>query len=196
MSSYSNTGKVKWFNNNKGFGFITDSNGTDYFVHQSNIDVENAFRFLSPNEDVKYNLSTDSTGKTFAVSVTGLNEPLRCISRSQDRPQSAPSGRTNNQTSTRGRGSSSRGNGRGGSSSRGRGRGGYSNGYQRTSTRNQELSKPADGTYAAALLKKSESVAQTPVVEATPESVPAPVQEPVAVQPKPTKGRPRRGGKN
>jgi len=197
MSSFTNTGKVKWFNNNKGFGFITDSNGTDYFVHQSNIDAENAFRFLAPNEDVQYNLSTDDSGKTFAVSVTGLNEPLRCMTRTQDRPQSAT-------PSSRGRGGFS--NTRG-SSSRGNGRGGYNYNRSRGNyTRNQEFSKPAEGTYAAALLTKKSvagSVEQTPVPESTPASVQSSTQTPVvpvvpavpAVPAKSTRGRPRRGGK-
>ncbi len=193
MSSFTNTGKVKWFNNNKGFGFITDSNGTDYFVHQSNIDAENAFRFLAPNEDVQYNLSTDDSGKTFAVSVTGLNEPLRCMTRTQDRPQSAtPSSRG---SSSRGRGGFSNTRGRGGAS---RGRGGYSSNRSRGNyTRNQELSKPAEGTYAAALLIKKSvagSVEQTPAPE-TPVSAPIPVQTP-SEPAKSTRGRPRRGGKN
>jgi CspA family cold shock protein len=31
------TGKVKWFNEQKGFGYITADDGTDYFVHRSGI---------------------------------------------------------------------------------------------------------------------------------------------------------------
>ena len=34
------TGTVKWFNNQKGYGFISDENGNDVFVHYSGLDME------------------------------------------------------------------------------------------------------------------------------------------------------------
>ena len=48
------TGKVKWFNDAGGFGFITPDNGTeDLFVHFSVIDTE-GFKTLEEGESVSY----------------------------------------------------------------------------------------------------------------------------------------------
>ncbi|KTD69047.1 MULTISPECIES: cold-shock protein [Legionella] len=46
-------GKVKWFNEGKGFGFI-ESNGKDYFVHFSAIQ-STGFKTLSEGTDVLFN---------------------------------------------------------------------------------------------------------------------------------------------
>jgi CspA family cold shock protein len=48
------TGKVKWFNDQKGFGFIsTDLDAKDVFVHHSVIEAE-GFRTLQDGESVEY----------------------------------------------------------------------------------------------------------------------------------------------
>ena len=50
------TGKIKWFNENKGYGFILqESDGKDIFVHYSDIDGD-GFRTLSEGESVEYEL--------------------------------------------------------------------------------------------------------------------------------------------
>ncbi len=46
-------GKVKWFNDSKGFGFISSEDGTDLFVHFSNI-AGNGFKTLKEGQDVTY----------------------------------------------------------------------------------------------------------------------------------------------
>ena len=48
------TGKVKWFNDQKGFGFIaSDQSGKDIFVHHTVIQAE-GFRTLQDGETVEY----------------------------------------------------------------------------------------------------------------------------------------------
>lgn len=47
------TGKVKWFNDQKGFGFISSEQGRDVFVHHSVIEGQ-GFRTLQDGETVEY----------------------------------------------------------------------------------------------------------------------------------------------
>lgn len=55
-------GTVKWFNEKKGFGFITDpSVNGDIFVHFSAI-MTNGFRTLKEGEEVEYELYEDQKG--------------------------------------------------------------------------------------------------------------------------------------
>ena len=46
-------GKVKWFNNSKGYGFIGHDNGTDVFVHYSAI-VSDGYRSLQEGDSVEF----------------------------------------------------------------------------------------------------------------------------------------------
>ncbi|CAI8616811.1 unnamed protein product [Vicia faba] len=65
------SGKVKWFNDQKGFGFITPDDGTEeLFVHQSQIQTD-GFRSLAEGESVEYQVESDSDGRSKAVQVTG-----------------------------------------------------------------------------------------------------------------------------
>ena len=54
-------GKTKFFNNRRGFGFITDAEGKDYFVHQSNI-VMDGFRRLSEGQEVSFKVKESEKG--------------------------------------------------------------------------------------------------------------------------------------
>ncbi|CAM8934931.1 unnamed protein product [Rhodiola kirilowii] len=65
------TGTVKWFNDTKGFGFITPDDGSeDLFVHQSSIQTD-GFRSLGEGESVEYEVGSGDDGRTKAVNVTG-----------------------------------------------------------------------------------------------------------------------------
>ncbi|MDR4507970.1 MAG: cold-shock protein [Candidatus Brocadiaceae bacterium] len=55
-------GTVKWFNDSKGFGFISQDNGADVFVHQSSI-LSEGFRTLAEGDKVEFELITDQKGQ-------------------------------------------------------------------------------------------------------------------------------------
>ena len=82
------TGRVKWFNWNKGFGFITvDGSEEEVFVHQTNIDTD-GFRSLHENEVVEFELVVGEDGKKKAFHVTGPGgqPPQGAQVQSQQRP--------------------------------------------------------------------------------------------------------------
>ncbi|NLK73905.1 MAG: cold-shock protein [Clostridiales bacterium] len=57
-----NKGTVKWFNSQKGFGFITNSEtGEDIFVHFTGI-AGNGFKSLEENQDVTFEITEGSRG--------------------------------------------------------------------------------------------------------------------------------------
>ncbi len=55
------TGTVKWFNNQKGYGFISDSEGNDVFVHYSRI-VTDGFKSLEEGQAVEFEVTQGSKG--------------------------------------------------------------------------------------------------------------------------------------
>lgn len=57
------TGKVKWFNDSKGFGFITpDAGGDDLFAHFSAI-VDSGYKSLKENDQVTFEVTDGPKGK-------------------------------------------------------------------------------------------------------------------------------------
>ena len=73
------TGRVKWFNNKAGYGFITvtvgDRSGSDIFIHHSAISVLNQqYRYLVQGEYVDFNISKPNNGlhEYHAVHVSGV----------------------------------------------------------------------------------------------------------------------------
>ncbi|MBE7446197.1 MAG: cold-shock protein [Planctomycetia bacterium] len=55
------TGTVKWFNDKKGFGFISQDDGQDVFVHQTSIQGE-GFRTLAEGDKVEFEVIKDQKG--------------------------------------------------------------------------------------------------------------------------------------
>ena len=64
-----NKGTVKWFNNTKGFGFITMEDGTDIFVHYSGIVSEEKFKSIAEGQTVEFEITDCEKGKQ-AINVT------------------------------------------------------------------------------------------------------------------------------
>lgn len=55
------TGKVKWFNEKKGYGFIEQDNGKDVFVHHQDIQGE-GFKNLYENQKVEFDIAQGEKG--------------------------------------------------------------------------------------------------------------------------------------
>lgn len=60
-------GTVKWFNSDKGYGFIAQENGPDVFVHHSGIDAT-GFKSLNEGDKVTFEIQQGPKGPS-AVSV-------------------------------------------------------------------------------------------------------------------------------
>ena len=65
-----NKGTVKWFNNQKGYGFISDESGKDVFVHFSGINTD-GFKSLEEGAAVEFDVVDGAKGPQ-AVNITKL----------------------------------------------------------------------------------------------------------------------------
>ncbi len=63
-------GTIKWFNDSKGYGFISQESGEDVFVHYSAI-AEEGFRTLKEGEEVEFEVTQGPKGPQ-AANVTKL----------------------------------------------------------------------------------------------------------------------------
>jgi cold shock protein len=55
------SGKVKWFDNKKGFGFIAQDSGQDVFVHHTSI-MGSGFKTLNEGEEVRFEVISSDKG--------------------------------------------------------------------------------------------------------------------------------------
>src|SRR4051794_41850657 len=83
------TGKVKWFNNAKGYGFIEREGGSDVFVHYSAISG-NGFRSLEEGQAVEFEIVDGPKGPQ-AGKVTQPQNPIRPAPRLRGAGQPSPS---------------------------------------------------------------------------------------------------------
>ncbi len=58
-------GKVKWFNDSKGYGFITPEEGSDVFVHHTAIKME-GFKTLKEGDEVEFEVVQSDKGSKAA----------------------------------------------------------------------------------------------------------------------------------
>ena len=54
-------GTVKWFNNQKGYGFISDEEGNDIFIHQSGVKME-GYKSLEEGIEVEFDVVQGTKG--------------------------------------------------------------------------------------------------------------------------------------
>ena len=63
-------GTVKWFNDNKGFGFITSEDGSDAFVHHTSVQGD-GFKIMEEGEKVRFDVEKGPKGPK-AINVAKL----------------------------------------------------------------------------------------------------------------------------
>ena len=68
-----NKGKVKWFNKEKGYGFIVKEDGNDIFVHYKDLNME-GFKLLKDGQEVEFDIGIADYNKIKATNDTVIGE--------------------------------------------------------------------------------------------------------------------------
>ena len=76
-------GKVKWFNNQKGYGFITPENGKDVFVHHTAIKSD-GYRTLEEGQEVEARAQASEAGRCREERGPADGKGVQCVSRPLD----------------------------------------------------------------------------------------------------------------
>jgi CspA family cold shock protein len=67
------SGKVKWWNNKSGFGFISQESGQDVFVHHTSV-IGQGFKVLNPGDEVTFEIvATEKGPKAEKVQLARFN---------------------------------------------------------------------------------------------------------------------------
>ena len=67
--------QVKWFSKKKGYGFATDPDGKEYFVHHSDIQVSDGFRYLKQGEYIEG--VTEKMSEENKVKLAQIHPPMK-----------------------------------------------------------------------------------------------------------------------
>src|SRR5256712_3374407 len=94
------TGQVKWFNDAKGYGFITQEGGEDVFVHYSAIQSQ-GFKSLAEGDKVEFEVTRGPKGLR-AANVRKIQYPAFPPARARGRPRPGNSATTPNGSDTAG----------------------------------------------------------------------------------------------
>jgi CspA family cold shock protein len=82
-------GTVKWFNPNKGFGFIEQDNGDDLFVHQSEI-RQAGFRFLNLGDRVEFEVGSGKKGPVALKVIHTKSADPENVPNNYEEPEESP----------------------------------------------------------------------------------------------------------
>ena len=83
--------QVKWFSKKKGYGFVEDSDSNEFFVHHTDIKVDNGFRYLKQGEYIRGTKETMSDNKVKLAEIRPpmTNGMLMCEVEKKNNSQSA-----------------------------------------------------------------------------------------------------------